>query len=111
MVQNKRAESRNPVCGSQLASEVNSDRTESYRKTDDRIWLTGETTHVTLLDHATFLSVIAVSFSTLLGRVAGEVNELGGEGLSGDWSVVGGSKVNSTSAASNLEDRRFLNGF
>jgi hypothetical protein len=64
-----------------------------------------------LLDHATFLSVIAVSFSTLLGRVAGEVNELGGEGLFGDWSVVGGSKVNSTSAASNLEVRRFFNGF
>jgi hypothetical protein len=51
------------------------------------------------LDHATFLSVIAVSFSTLLGRVAGEVNELGGEGLSGDWSVVGGPQVDSTSAA------------
>jgi hypothetical protein len=64
-----------------------------------------------LLDHTTILSVIAVSFSTLLGRVAGEVNELGGEGLFGDWSVVGGSKVNSTSAASNRGVRGFLSGF
>jgi hypothetical protein len=64
-----------------------------------------------LLDHATFLSVIAVSFSTLLGRVAGEVNELGGEGLCGDWSVVGGSQVDSISAASNLAVHRFLGAF
>jgi hypothetical protein len=64
-----------------------------------------------LLDHATFLSVIAVSFSTLLGRVAGEVNELGGEGLCGDWSVVGASQVDSTSAASNRGVRGFFSGF